>query len=319
MKPHSIGRALLLVATIALAPLASHAQSPKDKQALQLYEHGKKLIEDGKDKQACAALKQSLEIEEAINTQYQFGRCNEAQDRYLEAHRAYLRASTMARTANDQKRASIAQQRADDLKPKIPKLVIVVDPQSRVAGLTIRRGDETIAESDWGKAIPIDPGDHTVTASASGHQEWSQGFRASRTGGTTKISVPALQPGGGSMPPPPPPPPPDGDGDEEYTGPTERRSTGMFIAGVILIPIGGLSLLAAPIVYGVNVADTGNTEAEPLPIALAALGVVCLGVGIPLLVVGNADVPVEQPAAEPPPPEAALLVGPTSANLRVTF
>jgi len=324
MKPQAFGRAFLVVAAIALAPILAHAQSPKNPEALQLYQHGKKLIDQQKYKQACAALKQSLDIEEAINTLYQFGRCNESQDRYLEAHDAYLRASTMARTAGDQKRAGIAQQRADDLKPKIPKLVVLVN--SSVPSLSITWGDKSIPQADWGKAVPIDPGEHTVKASAPGYQEWSMTISAQRTGGVSKVTIPELVPStsaASDQPPPPPPvappPPPPGDG-EEYTGPTERRSTGMFITGVILIPVGGLALLAAPIVYGVDVAESGGVSSDPgpLPIALAIFGVAAIGAGIPLLVIGNQDVPVEN-AAQPPPPQAAVHVGPGSMSISGTF
>jgi len=324
MKLRIIHCALLAIAVGLLMPADAHAQSPKGKEALQLFDHGKKLLKDGKAKQACAALQQSLDLEEAINTHYQLGRCHEEQDRYLEAHGSYLRASTMARTNKDEKRAGIAQQRADDLKPKIPTVVIVVPSDARVPGLTIARNDEVIAEADWGKAVPVDPGDYTIKASAAGYQEWTSTVRASRTGGANKVAIPKLVQGAGAMPPGPAPPPPPGavppDGET-----TERRSTGMFVTGVILIPLGGLSLLgaatagilaAAEDVSGLN---RSAEEMELAAIGLAVFGVVAIGAGIPLLVIGNQDVPVEGQSGQPPAPEATLYVGPSSANFRVTF
>jgi hypothetical protein len=320
MKHLILRCALLALAASLLLPLAAHAQSPTGKEALQLFEHGKKLLKEGNAKQACAALKQSLDLEEAINTYYQLGRCYEDQDRYLEAHDSYLRASTMARTNDDEKRAGIAQKRADDLKPKIPTVVVVVPPDAKVPGLTITRNDEAVPEADWGKAVPVDPGDHTIKAAASGYQEWSSTVRASRTGGANKVAIPKLTPGAGAMAPPPPPPP----GEDAPEGATERRSTGMFVTGIVLIPVGGLAILGAA-AAGIAAAagdvgglDATTSELEVAAIGLGIFGVAALGAGIPLLIIGNQKVPVEG-SSQPPPPEAALHVGPTSASFRMTF
>lgn len=318
---HYIQHAALLVLTLVLfVPSGVQAQSPQGKEALQLFEHGKKLFKQGKAKQACAAFKQSLDLEEAINTHYQLGRCYEEQDRYLEAHASYLRASTMARTNDDEKRASIAQQRADALKPKIPQIVVVVPPDEMVAGLSIAHNGEPLPEAEWGKAMAVDPGEHTLEASAPGYQTYSTTVRASRTGGVTKVAIPELEQGTGAMaaPPPPPPPPPPGE-DAPYTGPTERRSTGMFVTGVVLVPLGGVSLIGAPIAAVAIALEGRADDARNAGVALALFGVAAIGAGIPLLIIGNQDVPVEPEQPEPPEPEAALYVGPTSASFSMTF
>src|SRR5262249_17311342 len=68
-------------------------------------------------------------------------------------------------------REKIARGRADSLAPKLSLLTIAVvstDPK-----LEVRRDDVAVGSAEWGIPIPVDPGKHTITASAPGHRPWS--------------------------------------------------------------------------------------------------------------------------------------------------
>ncbi len=103
----------------------------------------------------------------------------------------------------------------------------------------------------------------------------------------------------------------------------ERRSKGMMAGGIVLIGVGGLSLITGLAVYAIggvgsfkscsstsgnysynyNYNDCGWTAdkgTQAAGVALMVLGVAGLGVGIPLTVIGAKKVPVDPQAGEPP-------------------
>jgi hypothetical protein len=97
----------------------------------------------------------------------------------------------------------------------------------------------------------------------------------------------------------------------------EHRSTGLMIAGAVLLPIGFLAAIAGgPVAAGITAA---NDDPYPLP-ALSCLvpGSVFTVMGIVFLAVGAPEVPVV-----PEQGKSAIylepIVGPTSAGMRVTF
>jgi hypothetical protein len=317
MKIYALRCAALAAVLVSMTPHFASAQSPKNEQAKKLFDQGKDALKANRAKEACELLEQSLAIEQAINTHYQLGKCYEAQGRYATAHAAFLRAATMARTAKDNTRFDAAQKAADELKAKVAAIVVVVPLEGRPAGLTIKRDGETIAEEDWGKALPVDAGSHTITAEAKGFEKWSDTETAAATGGVTRVAVPALKPtsgeasgGAGAAPPPPPPP-----GAEPAT---ERRSNAGFGVGIAAICVGGVALIGG-VAGTIGVAESCPSCRLGGPIAVAAIGVAALGAGIPLTVVFGAKVPVEQPAQ----PKSAFvltpLLGPMGGGLRLDF
>jgi hypothetical protein len=312
MKIHVVVRAVLAAVLLAALPQVAAAQSPKNEQAKKLFEQGRDHMKAGRAQEACEALEQSVALEQAINSHYQLGKCYEAQGRYATAHAAYLRAATMARTAGDNQRFDAAQKASDELKAKVASVVVVVPLEGRPAGLTIKRDGQTIGEDDWGKALPVDSGSHTITAEATGFERWTETVTAASTGGVTRVAVPALQPtqaqpGTGTAPPPEAPPDPN--------APTERRSGAGFGIGIALICLGGVAILAAPVGIGVTSSNCPSCGYGPF-IGVGVVGLAALGAGIPLTVVFGQRVPVE-------PPKAAVQltpwIGPTGGGLRLDF
>jgi hypothetical protein len=312
MKTQGFHRAALAALLLVAVPQVAPAQSPKNERAKKLFEQGRDHLKAGRAKEACQALEQSVELEQAINTHYQLGKCYEAQGRYATAHAAFLRAATMARTAGDNQRFDAAQKASDELKAKVASVVVVVPLEGRPAGLTIKRDGEAIPQDDWGKALPVDSGAHTVTAEAPGFEPWSETVTAASTGGVSRVAVPALKagaakPGPGSAPPPDAPPDPN--------APTERRSGAGFGVGIALICLGGVAVLAGPVGIGVTSSKCPSCGYGGF-IGVSVLGLAALGAGIPLTVVFGAKVPVEPQTAAV---QLTPWLGPTGGGLRLDF
>ena len=85
-----------------------------------------------------------------------------------------------------------ARARLTALEPQLALLTITIPDGAGIAGLKVERDGAEVPKAAWGLAVPVDPGNHLVRASAAGRQPWT--FTAT-LGGTTKrvtITVPIL-------------------------------------------------------------------------------------------------------------------------------
>jgi hypothetical protein len=125
----------------------------------------------------------------------------------------------------------------------------------------------------------------------------------------------AYPPGPPSYPPHYPPPPGYGYAPvrpipEPPPPPMERRSPGMMAAGIVLISLGAVALVAGAVVINDAqddcVLEVGNDfcnevvdeRRQTAGIIVAVTGVAMLGAGIPLTIVGSRRVPAEPPTGE---------------------
>ena len=60
------------------------------------------------------------------------------------------------------------------------------------AGIEIKRDGERVGQAQWGEAVPIDPGQHTVSATATGKRPWRAAIEVVGSASTSKLLVPEL-------------------------------------------------------------------------------------------------------------------------------
>jgi serine/threonine-protein kinase len=196
--------AALLVSTGAVADV-----SPTDAAAARaLFDEGRQLVAQGKAFEACPKFEESQKLDPGMGTLFNLGDCYERIGRTASAWATFLQVATQAKAAAQSERESVARKRADSLAPKLSKLAIVVPSESEVQGLQVSRDGVVIGRGTWGSAVPVDPGVHSVVATAPGHKRWSATVKISQEGGQERVTVPALEPGEGAMPVPVPVPVP---------------------------------------------------------------------------------------------------------------
>jgi hypothetical protein len=90
-----------------------------------------------------------------------------------------------------------------ELEPKIPKLSIAVMPEAmRLPGIEVKRDGVLVPPSEWGSAIPVDPGPHTVTAWAPGRKPFLKSVDLRGDGAAASVVIsgidmdPAVKGGG---------------------------------------------------------------------------------------------------------------------------
>ena len=288
-----------LLPAIVLSALTWTAMARADEERRAHFQLGMELLAKSDYEGACAAFEKAEANGPAIGSSYQLGRCNEGRGKYGLAYESYTRAATLADSAGDGERASIARERAAEMAPRAPKLLIVVPPDRAAAGMTVRIDGKAVV--DWSSAAPIGEGSHRIEIAAQGRSSVAVAVEVRMQAEVVRVTVPELPPLASAAPPPP---------DEE---PEERRrNPALFWTGVGLTIGGGCALIAGLGILG-NAEATADPTYSPAGIVLLVSSAALLGVGIPFTIVYGRKEPAEAAVIIEP------RIGPGSASLSVTF
>ncbi|MBK8257790.1 MAG: hypothetical protein IPK82_34615 [Polyangiaceae bacterium] len=307
--------ALCTLTSLALAPHLADAQTAADRrQAEALFAEGKKLQAAGQIAEACRKFEGSYKIDPAGGTVLNLGLCHEKEGKIASAWAELKEALALAKKANRKDREKIARERIEELEPRLPYFLIVVEKPD-IAGLAVTVDDDPIANEGWGAQIPVDPGKHTVRATAPNHTPFESSFEATE-GKKVTVRVPGLSaaavPAATESPAP--------------AEPTLRfpwmRPSGIAVGSVGLAAVvvgaifGGRALSLADQAKqncpnlacnesGLAAVQEGRTSATASDILLGA-GSGFAAVGVVLFFVGGTT------TVAPPPAKGSLVVAPTA-------
>ncbi|WP_437740035.1 tetratricopeptide repeat protein [Sorangium sp. So ce1504] len=161
-------------------------------QVLALYQAATRLLEAGRIAEACAMLEQGRTLDPtALNLLLRLGECLARTGRTAGAWNVFSETAAIAKSAGDP-RAARATALAAALEPRLSRMAIAVPPGSAAPGLEIRRNGVLLLPSQWGQALPVDPGTHTIEAQAPGRKRWSVERVVPPDGAGVVIDVPLL-------------------------------------------------------------------------------------------------------------------------------
>ena len=204
----AISWAALLVTTSAPAL----AQDPRANSAAAevLFNEAQKLMDAGKTAEACPKFAESYRLDPGVGVLLYLGDCYEKTGKLASAWSQYHEAIPAAKAQGHAAREKAATEQAASLEPRLPKLVVSVAPAARVQGLVVTRDGTAVNEPLWGSGVPVDPGPHTIEATAPGRKRWTLSVEATE-GKSSSVEVPTLEveersaPPTGAAPSPPAP------------------------------------------------------------------------------------------------------------------
>lgn len=189
-----------LVAVLVIATLAgrAHADSATAQAA---FKQAEALVKEGKWAEACPLYEASYQADPQLGALLYLAECHERIGKTATAWAEFNDAIDLARAKGDPREERI-RKRADSLAPKLAKIVITA-PKPPIPGLVVKRGNVDITVL-VGSNLPIDPGDHELTASAPGYAPWKHTVTIAPASSTT-VDIPPLeqlaeQPGGTEEP-----------------------------------------------------------------------------------------------------------------------
>jgi hypothetical protein len=123
---------------------------------------------------SCAKLRESVAASPGLDTMLQLADCYERSGRTASAWAEFRDAADLALTTGDAREA-VARRRADSLESRLAYLKVVLGAADDAPpGLELRRDGVVLPTPLWGVAVPVDPGDHVVVASAPGRATWEK-------------------------------------------------------------------------------------------------------------------------------------------------
>ncbi|WP_437669150.1 hypothetical protein [Sorangium sp. So ce131] len=160
-----------LLSTAIAAPAS--AQSDAVAAAESLFNRGLADMLAGRYITGCPALTESHRLDPRpgrlftlAECEAKWGRIATAVARYNDYLAMYSRMPE-AEQFKHQKRYKIAREQRDTLAPQVPQLTLSL-PKDAPAGTVVQRNGLTLAQPSLGIALPVDPGEHVVTAQAPG-------------------------------------------------------------------------------------------------------------------------------------------------------
>jgi hypothetical protein len=160
--------------------------------ATQLFIDGRKLVDEGHVAEGCRKLEESQRLDAGGGTLLNLALCHEKEGRTATAWAEFVEALGMARRDGRPQRIEIAQAHVASLQPRLSHLVVQVPPSTDLPNLQIARDGSMLLRTAWGTAMPVDPGEHVIEASAPGKISWKQVVIVPSSSADTVVAVPPL-------------------------------------------------------------------------------------------------------------------------------
>ena len=181
--------ALLVLSLISARP----ARAGDVAEAEALFREGRAKMEAGDYAAACPKLAESFEQDPGTGTLLALAICRERAGQLASAWASYGQVASRSKRDGRADREQAAREAMQALEPRLSHLTITVDrTASALPGLVVKRDGAPVGSGAWGAAVPIDPGEHLIEASAPGMKPWSQTLRIAAERDTQKIEVPEL-------------------------------------------------------------------------------------------------------------------------------
>jgi hypothetical protein len=158
-----------------------------------LYRQARDLMAAGKYDEACPKFAQSQQLDPATGTLLNLAACHEKQGKLTTAWLEYSDAIVAARRDARDDRVQYASERAHELEPKLSRLTLLLAPEADTPGLTIELDGASVGRAVIGAPTPVDPGTHTVRASAPGKKAQLFSVEIGAVADQQSLTIPQLE------------------------------------------------------------------------------------------------------------------------------
>lgn len=190
MNLRTLAPCLLAIALTTVPARPARADTPKEDPDA-LFEEGNKLMDAGRDAEACPLFERSLALDPSLGTRLNLAICYEKIGRLGSAHRLFREVEKVAHDTGKTKREEAAKEHLVALRNNASALEVKnADPSTE---LVVKVDGATIAKEDLA-FLPLDPGEHVVEAIAARKKPFSTKITVAQPRGERhEVEVPVLE------------------------------------------------------------------------------------------------------------------------------
>jgi hypothetical protein len=187
------GLAALASLLLGVGRLRAEPTAADKALATSLFKEGKALIQGGEIARACRKFEESQRLDPGGGTLLNLAVCHEKEGRSATAWAEFVEALSLARREGRDDRVKLAREHVAALEPDLSKMLIVVPPSVDRPDLAIKRDGDLLGRPAWGAAMPVDPGEHLIEASAPGKVPWSVRVKVGVARDVNTVVLPQLK------------------------------------------------------------------------------------------------------------------------------
>jgi hypothetical protein len=253
-------RAFALALALAGTLAAPAARADDEAAATELFNAGRDLMKQGDYAAACPRLAESARLKATVGALAKLAACEEHEKRLVSAFTRWRQALNLARTAGDERAADVERElaRLDHVVPKLSVSAAGALPTDAV----IRVDDTTLGLASLGVPLAVEPGGHTVQATATGKKTWSTTVQVAADGATTVVPIPALEDAPAPATVPAPAPAPTAAPTPTPASSPAPAASPWSIVGVILAGTGAASLIGGGVMGFVALGKRNDAQCQ---------------------------------------------------------
>jgi hypothetical protein len=254
MRSTSGARALACAATLCALWPGSALGQDGNAAAAELFRKGLDDMMAGRFDTGCPALAESQQLDPRPGTLFTLAECENKAGRIVSAAKHYgdylrMYATLTPELQEKQKgRELISAQQLAAMESKVPRLTLTLPPDTP-PGTVVKRDGVVVEASTFGQAVPVDPGEHVITAELPGKPA-HEVRRTIALSEQVRMVVELAPPAPLVAPPPPKPIPVE---------PADDGST-LRMAGLVAGGVGVAGLLVGAITGGLAMSANGTAK-----------------------------------------------------------
>jgi hypothetical protein len=171
---------------LAIAPARALDES-STAAATVLFDEAIALMDRGRYAEACPKLARSQELAPSGGTLLNLAKCYEKNSQIASAWIRYTDAAERAAAAGKPEMEKLARDAAKKLEPLVSHVVVRLREQT--PDVEVRRDGEIVTASELGVPMPVDPGEHSIEATAPGRVPWRSKLSVPQTKSSLVVEI----------------------------------------------------------------------------------------------------------------------------------
>jgi hypothetical protein len=170
---------------------ADPVETSREALARALFDEGMALSATGRFGEACSKFEASLAADRGVGTQFRLADCYEQLGRTASAWVHFSEVVERCVRSGDSTREAFARARLESVRTRLTYWLFRVAP---TPGVVLTADALELQAAVFDSRLPVDPGEHVVTARAPGHREWRSVVNVPADAAVHVVEVPLLEP-----------------------------------------------------------------------------------------------------------------------------